>query len=292
VNTALKSGIRRLVPEKHRQAASALLAKTLGTWWKSASFGYIDRTPLTTLLRNRLFEPELKLLPLLISGSGAAFDVGAHRGEYTYVLEKTAGGPRTYAIEPLPRLCLQLRRLFPDVNVMNLGLSDSITKRELKTPVIHGSPVWTRSTFEHFAEDEGTGAVSEEVPVLPLDLLCAQMHIGDVEAVKIDVEGHEKSVLLGAQNILRRCRPVLLVEIEQRRHAEPVEAIFSLIEGLGYEGFFFDCRAGALRSINGFSAKTHQQRGHLGSVDYVNNFFFLNKETALGMTESVNRFVK
>jgi FkbM family methyltransferase len=269
-----------------------MLSAAMGKHWRSVSFGHIDRTPLASLAHNRLFEPELKILPLLVSGSGVAFDVGANRGEYTYVLEKTVGAARTYAIEPLPRLCSQLRRLFPDANVLNLGLSDTVAKLMLKTPVIQGSPMWTRSTLESFAEKEETGALFEEVPVLPLDLLCEQMQIADVEIVKIDVEGHEKNVVVGATKILRTCRPVLLVEIEQRHHTEPIEGIFSMIEELGYEAFFFDVPTSSLRSIESFSTEIHQQRENLGSINYVNNFFFFNRETALGVTEFANRLTK
>jgi FkbM family methyltransferase len=291
-NVSLKGCIRRFVPSRARRFASSLLARALRTHWKSLTFGHIDRTPLAALSQNRLFEPELKLLPLLVSGAGFAFDVGANRGEYTYVFEKTVGAARTYAIEPLPQLCSQLRRLFPDANILNLGLSDAVAKLTLKTPIIQGAPLWTRSTLEHFTEDEETGAVFEEVPVLPLDLLCEQLHVDDVEVIKIDVEGHEKSVLLGATRILKACRPILLVEIEQRHHTEPITNIFSFIEELDYEGFFFDASTISLRSIAKFSAETHQQRHNLGSTGYVNNFLFFDEATALSVTEFVNRLAK
>jgi FkbM family methyltransferase len=231
-------------------------------------------------------------LPMLISGAGPAFDVGANRGEYTYVFEKTVGAAQTYAIEPLPRLCSQLRRLFPDANVLNLGLSDTVAKLTLKIPIIQGAPMWTRSTLERFAEDGETGAVFEEVPVLPLDLLCEQLHVENVEVIKIDVEGHEKSVLLGATKILKACHPILLLEIEQRHHSEPITKIFSFIEDLGYEGFFFDMATASLRSIHNFSSEIHQLHENLGSTNYVNNFFFFNEVTALSMTEFVNRLAK
>ena len=218
--------------------------------------------------------------------------MGANRGEYTYIFEKTVGAVNTYAIEPLPRLCSQLRRLFPEAHILNLGLSESASKLTLKTPIIHGSPMWTRSTFEHFVEDDESGALLEEVRVTTLDLLCDELRIGDVACIKIDVEGHEKSALLGAAKTLETYRPLLLVEIEQRHHLEPIGNIFSLLEQSKYEGFFFDPSTTSLRPISDFSAETHQQREALGGPRYVNNFFFIDSADALSLTEFANRLMK
>jgi FkbM family methyltransferase len=263
-----------------------------GPHWKSVVFGHIDRTPLAVVSQNRPFEPELQILPMLIRGPGAVFDVGANRGEYTYVFEKTVGAVNTYAIEPLPRLCSQLRRLFPEAHILNLGLSDSASKLTLKTPVIHGSPMWTRSTFEHFVEDDESGALLEEVRVTTLDLLCDELRIADVACIKIDVEGHEKSVLQGAARTLKTYRPLLLVEIEQKHHSEPIANVFFLLEQFRYQGFFFDSSTISLRPIRDFSAETHQQREALGSPRYVNNFFFIDGPDAPSLTEFANRLMK
>lgn len=53
-----------------------------------------------------------------------------------------------------------------------------------------------------------------------------------VSVVKIDVEGHEPAVLRGARQLLRHCRPLLVVEAndEQAR-----EALVALLAPLGYE---------------------------------------------------------
>jgi FkbM family methyltransferase len=277
MNMSMRSSIRRLVPHAPRQFASTLLLRILRSHWKSIGFRHIDQTPLSALSECKLFEPELKLLPLFISKPGFVFDVGANRGEYTYVLEKTVGPEYTYAIEPLPRLCSKLRILFPKAHILNMALSDASGTLTLKTPIIQGSPLWTRSTLERFVDEEEMGAVFEEVPVLPLDLLCEQLQIRDVRLIKIDVEGHEKRVLFGALNILRTSHPVLLVEIEQRHHAEPITELFSWIQEQGYCGLFFERETLSLRSVKEFSVGRHQQLQHLDSGQYINNFFFVSE---------------
>jgi FkbM family methyltransferase len=291
-DTSLRSRVRRFVPDAPREFASTVLRRVLGSHWTSIGFRHIDRTPLSALSKSKLFEPELKLLPLFISKPGFVFDVGANIGEYTYVLEKTVGPENVYAIEPLPRLCSRLRTLFPKAHILKMALSDSAGTLILKTPIIKGSPLWTRSTLERFIDDGEMGAVLEEVPVMPLDLLCEQLQVREVALIKIDVEGHEKNVLLGALRILRTCLPVLLVEIEQRHHVEPITELFSWIRAQGYHGLFFDGQTMSLRSIEEFSVGRHQQLGNLGSVHYINNFFFLNELSATSIVQIIDQAAK
>jgi FkbM family methyltransferase len=274
---SLRSYIRRLVPLAPRQFASALLLRVLRSHWTSIDFRHIDQTPLSEVSKSRLFEPELKLLPLFISKPGFVFDVGANRGEYTYVLTKAVGAEFTYAVEPLPKLCSRLKILFPKAHVLQMALSDDAGTLTLKTPIIKGSPIWAMSSLEPRVDDGDTEAILEKVSVVPLDLLCEQLQIGDVVLIKIDAEGHEKRVLLGALNVLKTSHPVLLVEIEQRYHAEPITELFSWIQDQGYYGLFFDAQTLSLRSIKEFAVDRHQQLQHLGSGQYINNFFFLNE---------------
>jgi FkbM family methyltransferase len=289
---SLRSRMRRLLPNAPREFASAVLRRVLGSYWTSIGFRHIDRTPLSALSKSKLFEPELKLLPLLITKPGFVFDVGANIGEYTYVLGKAVGIENVYAIEPLPHLCSRLKTLFPKAHVLKMALSDAAGTLTLKTPIIKGSPLWTRSTLEHFIDDGETGAVLEYVPVIPLDLLCEQLQVRDVALIKIDVEGHEKSVLLGALKMLRTCHPPLLVEIEQRHHTEPIAELFAWIQAQGYRGLFFDSQTMSLRSVEEFSVGRHQQLENLGSGRYINNFFFLNELSAQTMLDIVNQAVR
>ena len=51
-----------------------------------------------------------------------------------------------------------------------------------------------------------------------------------VRLIKIDVEGAEYDVLLGARQTLQASKPTLLIEIQTTNQ----EKVFSLLEGLGY----------------------------------------------------------
>src|SRR5262249_4139224 len=114
-------------------------------------------------------------------------------------------------------------------------------------------------------------ANSIEIPIKTLD----EYGLENVWFMKVDVEGHELDVLKGAQATLERCRPNLLVEIEQRHVSFPMNRVFEHLEGLGYRGHF--CYRGALRPLSEFSPRQHQEAllPDVFSPDYVNNFLFL-----------------
>ena len=55
---------------------------------------------------------------------------------------------------------------------------------------------------------EQGGGNSKMVPVFTLDMFEFQ----DVDYIKIDVEGFEKKVLLGAKRMIERCSPLIVIE--------------------------------------------------------------------------------
>ena len=57
--------------------------------------------------------------------------------------------------------------------------------------------------------------------------------------MKLDAEGYEQEVLEGARETLRRCRPVLSLELEERHRPGCTGAVPALLGALGYETRFF-----------------------------------------------------
>jgi hypothetical protein len=112
---------------------------------------------------------------------------------------------------------------------------------------------------------------TEVVRVATLD----SFDLHGVGLIKIDVEGAELGVLEGAVETLRRFRPLLLVEIEQRHHRAPIGGVFERLRALDYDGHFLDGR-GVVRPIEEFDVERHQ----VATLDnpargpYINNFLF------------------
>lgn len=218
-------------------------------------------------------EPEMVLLDALVREGDHVLDVGGNRGIYAYRFRKL--GARLDVFEPNPE-CAAILESWASaqrkVNIHQVALSSRSGLTQLHVPVDeHGVTHDASASIEHSPE----GATQDhEVPLRPLD----SFGFTDVALVKIDVEGHEGSVIAGAEATLRASMPALLIEIEQRHNSKPIHQIFEEIESFGYRGFFLI--DGSLRSLREFDLEKHQSMKAFSdhSPSYHNNFLFLGEE--------------
>ena len=174
-------------------------------------------------------EPEAAFLPTLCDRARVSVDVGANLGGYTLLLRKHSA--RVIVYEPNPELATRLERVFRlsrSVEVRRCALSDTSGVAALRVPSDHG-----RSTIEADNDIGGREASPVDVETRRLD----EEGLGDVGFIKIDVEGHELAVLRGAEGLLRRCRPALLIEASDEHRPGALASIRSLLEPLGYCGY-------------------------------------------------------
>lgn len=215
-------------------------------------------------------EPEMTLLPALVSRGDRVIDVGGNRGTYAYRLDQL--GARVEVFEPNP-VCLRVLRPWAagrrSVSVHAFALSASNGTAELAIPI-------DENGVEHDASasiEHGTGADVrfETVPIRTLD----SFGFRDAVLIKIDVEGHEQSVIEGSLETIAASAPALLIEIEQRHLSKPIRDVFARIESLRYQGFFQ--REASLEPISGFDPAKDQIIANFesGSGRYYNNFLFL-----------------
>ena len=236
-------------------------------------FHYIDASNASDIARKKI-EPELGLIKQLLDPAKAFFDVGANTGMYVYVASKYMSPSHIYAFEPQQQYIRMLKKLFPDVRVVRAALSSSAGAAQFKVPVIGGQEYAARGTLEHFMEVGEERARMQTVDTMTLDSAKTALASGAVGCIKIDVEGHEREVLMGAEGTLTEDRPSLIVEIEQRHHKEPIENIFSWIIVHGYKGFFWDPASAVLAPLSAFSVVANQRMEDFKTPAYVNNFIF------------------
>jgi hypothetical protein len=78
------------------------------------------------------------------------------------------------------------------------------------------------------------------VPLETLDRVVQQAGLTRLDVLKCDVEGAELAALRGGAETIRRFRPHLIIEIEQRwtaRYAYDAAEVFGLLAQLGYDRF-------------------------------------------------------
>lgn len=223
-------------------------------------------------------ERELALLYQFVPPEAAALDVGANDGVYTYQLSRLARC--VIAFEPNPTCVERLQRLaMRNATVEAVALSDRQGNAHLNFPISpKGIEETGMASIEPGAVSAPLIARSIAVPTQRLD----DYRLTDVGFIKIDVEGHEESVLIGAKATLEACRPVLLIEIEERHNAGGLGRIKAMLGSLGYQGSYFT--ASGRMNIENFRPDRDQHvevlaamSGNRRSVPYINNFLFTPK---------------
>ena len=179
------------------------------------------------------YEPELHVLPFLVDPERVSVDAGANRGSYTYFLSRLT--KHVYAYEPNPAMRQLLQRASGDnVTVSDVALSDSSGQAEFAVPKTNGSFGNNAGSLEvNQLEATSTDLVRFAVATRRLD----DENLTDVGFIKIDVEGHEREVLLGARKLIARDRPVLLMEIMESLLGAEVDENIRFVEQLGYQCF-------------------------------------------------------
>ena len=161
--------------------------------------------------------------------AGVLLDIGAHVGHYTLRAAKL--GHSVIAVEANPETA---GRLF--ANVLLNGLDDRVR--------IIGHPAWDEYEAIRWkpyhegkmAARNGSGRCYPDPagdlwPVILDDVLGNVPHI---DLVKLDTEGAELHVLRGMRSTLKRCRPVLWIELHDWTGAYHAQELAALLGELHY----------------------------------------------------------
>lgn len=154
-------------------------------------------------------EPEIRRLGEWLGPGDWAIDVGANIGYYTLAMARlveTAG--RVISLEPMPNtfdlLASNVRAAESrNVTLLNVAASSSAELAAMDMPVFTDSGL----SNPYQAQLASSGAY--RVLCSPLDSLALPHRIS---LIKIDAEGHDLQVLQGADTMIHRDRPVLIVE--------------------------------------------------------------------------------
>lgn len=173
-------------------------------------------------------ERELRFVPQLADRRRVSIDAGANRGVWTEMLRRHSSA--VLAFEPNPKVYAELiRRLGPGASALPCALSDHNNGAELRVPRRRKGYSNQGATLAH-ASLGGCAYGALPVQTRRLD----EIDTGDVGLIKIDVEGHELAVLRGAERLLARCRPVLVIEMEEKHLHRPIAEAIAEVVAYGY----------------------------------------------------------
>jgi FkbM family methyltransferase len=199
---------------------------------------YVPR-PLDARGRHALLHPpRAHPAALAFLGPGAvAIDVGANLGEWTVPLARAVGaGGQVLACEPAPLAAAALKatlraNALRQAEIIRCAVGDHDGSVEFTVPVITSAR--TDTGIARIGAP-GSGHTALDVALSSIDSLVAERRLDRVDLIKIDVEGHEKQVLDGAEITLGRFRPAMVIETGHES-AETRPAIHDRLRGLGYQ---------------------------------------------------------
>lgn len=161
-------------------------------------------------------------------------DIGANIGNHSLFFATHLESTHIHAFEPFPKniqVASQNLLAYKDrVTLHPYALSDSESLQKLYNSESNNHGGYSLEQLS----DGRSFPVMDIIPTRTLD----SYNIHDVTLVKIDVEGHENAVLRGAQETLRRCKPIVILEnghyYHSHVHPDP-EPHAPLLEALGFK---------------------------------------------------------
>lgn len=167
---------------------------------------------------------EIELILPLLGPDSFVLDVGANIGTHTLALAPHVS--KVVAFEPDPENIGLLQK--------NCGMQDrGVAKRISVNPfALSNEQLMVSTQFDYGKTKIVPGG---DIVTVPLDEIKGFPRI---DLIKIDVEGMEYNVLLGAKNTLMYFRPILFIEMQD---ASLNSLVFDFLDSLGYNMFWAPC---------------------------------------------------
>ncbi|OFX87997.1 MAG: hypothetical protein A2W99_11445 [Bacteroidetes bacterium GWF2_33_16] len=197
----------------------------------------------------------------MIDDSGNILDVGANIGVMTYHFAKKKPSTTIHSFEPVELNYNNINRIkqkfkLNNVVLYNYALGNENTEIQMILPKING--VYFHGLSHVIKGDKPEIGNKYNVQVKRLDDIDGFIQM-PVTAIKIDVENYEYEVLLGAEKIICKNRPLIYCELwmgETRRKS------FEFLCRHNYSAFVQQCNM-----LTSFDGQSHHQ-----------NFFFIPVE--------------
>jgi FkbM family methyltransferase len=179
---------------------------------------------------------EYRCMSYFFNSGDIVFDVGANAGEWTAEVLRHNNNVTVYAFEPMPMLVAHMRQRYEKsaVHVFQLAVGETLGTRDFYffPTVTHLSSLYERPIVANLPHEKCT------VQAVSLDEFCLQHDVTHINFLKIDTEGGELGVLLGAKKLLQN-HSVDAVQFEYggtyRDAKITLQQVYTVLTAFGYK---------------------------------------------------------
>ncbi|MGL5794188.1 MAG: FkbM family methyltransferase [Waterburya sp.] len=231
----------------------------------------IKNNYLLSFYLNKVHEPDFNAFKLICHEQPQVFlDIGANVGMSALSFFTLKSNAKVISFEPNPVNYPYLDRLdekFDNFQYIPVGLGDKSDFLDFYFPIYNGKEMtalgscdyekaksWLNHNTVYFFDNSKLKMEKIRVEIQTLDSFQLQP-----DFIKIDVEGFEHQVLLGAKETINTFRPILLIE-----GVVQGDKVDQLFQEWGYEIYKFD-----------------NNRFHVNQFNCANNFFVPQEKTEL-----------
>ena len=143
---------------------------------------------------------------------GGIIDIGAHKGDKTKIFLKFFPNDNYFLFEPYVDYYQILKKKFKNkknIKTFKKGVSEKNSEKIFYTSSNEMYAEGFSLNKNKYLENE------EKIEVVNLDTINFREKI---KLIKIDAEGHEPEILLGASQLISRDNPVILIETSNHTH--------------------------------------------------------------------------
>jgi FkbM family methyltransferase len=193
-----------------------------GVWWWISLYWHLGCCLFFhgTLRQDR---GHIRVFESLLRPDSIVLDVGANIGFYSLLAASQLQDGRVHSFEPVPVNVERMKRNialngFDNITLNPQGAAGQAGQATLYVPAddIYNIPGYRSTDAASLNQGLATTTTEEAVELVTLDDYVQQQSIIHIDLIKIDVEGAELGVLEGAETLLERFRPQVLMEINTR----------------------------------------------------------------------------
>lgn len=217
-----------LLEEGHILRFNSPRAQRMALSLPDAQDDYVQRL----ILKNRGFYEAKQLAQLetygIIRPTSVVCDIGANIGNHALYFSRVMGAAKVLAFEPMAHAYATLCK-----NILLNQLEDRVLAYECLIGAETGFAEMQRFNPRNLGGTVYAAKAGGAVPLFALDEVLEAQDVPNLDLIKIDVEGMQMDVLMGAEAILSKRKPALWVEVSARE--ESMDAVGVYLEQFGYQ---------------------------------------------------------